>query len=102
MPAERERFERAIAFATRAYPIREDNIFVVDGLPRLIRRAAIDIGRRLTKARRPRHPGGRRVSRDQELRAALAGQQADYGGQVRRRKAERVGACPSRSRQLWE
>ena len=50
MPAERERFERAIAFATRAYPIREDNIFVVDGLPSgLIRRAAIDIGRRLTK-----------------------------------------------------
>ena len=47
---ERERFETALAFASDACPSREDNILVVDGLPSgLIRRTAVEVGRRLAE-----------------------------------------------------
>lgn len=44
----RPRFDSALAFAELVYPIREDNIVYTDSLPGgLIRRAALEIGRRL-------------------------------------------------------
>jgi pyruvate,water dikinase len=46
--ADRDRFERALADATRAYPLREDSAFWTGSMPGgLVRAAAIEIGRRL-------------------------------------------------------
>ena len=46
--ANRDRFENALPFASRACPVRDDNVFVLDNLPSgLIRRAVAEIGPRL-------------------------------------------------------
>jgi rifampicin phosphotransferase len=51
-PAERERFERALARAERAYPVREDNEFFTASVPlALIRYRLLEIGRRLAERR---------------------------------------------------
>ena len=90
-PAKRERFEHAVAFAARAYPVREDNVLVVDLLPSgLIRRAVLEIGRRLVE--RGTIPAAEDVVFlvDREARAALADETVDWRDRVRRRKAERA------------
>ncbi len=47
-PADRERFERALARAERAYPVREDNEFFTVSVPlALLRYRVLEIGRRL-------------------------------------------------------
>ena len=47
-PAERDRFEQALARAERAYPVREDNEFVTASVPlALMRYRLLEIGRRL-------------------------------------------------------
>jgi pyruvate,water dikinase len=47
-PEDRERFERALARAERAYPVREDNELFTTSLPlALVRYRALEIGRRL-------------------------------------------------------
>ena len=47
-PADRERFEQALARAERAYPVREDNEFWTMSVPlALLRYALLEIGRRL-------------------------------------------------------
>jgi rifampicin phosphotransferase len=49
-PAERERFERVLARAERAYPVREDNEFFTASVPlALIRYRLLEIGRRLVE-----------------------------------------------------
>jgi pyruvate,water dikinase len=46
--ADRDRFERVLADATRAYPLREDSAFWTGSMPGgLVRTAAVEIGRRL-------------------------------------------------------
>ncbi len=48
-PAEHDRFDRALDRALAAYPVREDNEFFTTSIPfALLRRAAREIGRRLT------------------------------------------------------
>ena len=47
-PAARERFDRALAYAERVYPLREDNVILTDHLTvGLLRRVALEAGRRL-------------------------------------------------------
>jgi pyruvate,water dikinase len=44
----RERFDAALAYAERVYPLREDNVLITDQLPTgLFRRVALEAGRRL-------------------------------------------------------
>ena len=44
----RQRFDAALAYAERVYPLREDNVLLTDQLPTgLIRRVALEAGRRL-------------------------------------------------------
>jgi pyruvate,water dikinase len=46
--AARQRFETALAYAERVYPLREDNVLLTDQLPTgLLRRVALEAGRRL-------------------------------------------------------
>ena len=88
---DRTRFEEALAFALQAYPVREDNVFVVDDLPSgLIRYTALEIGRRLVER------GERATTEDvvfleeREARAALSGHDDDWRSRVRQRRAERA------------
>jgi hypothetical protein len=49
-PADRERFERALVRAQRAYPVREDNEFLTASVPlALVRYRVLEIGRRLVE-----------------------------------------------------
>lgn len=46
----RQRFDAALAYAERVYPLREDNVLFTDQLPTgLLRRAALEMGRRLVE-----------------------------------------------------
>lgn len=88
---ERARFEKALAFAARAYPVREDNIFVVDGLPcGLIRRTALEFGRRLAERGGLARPEDAVFLEHEELRKALPGGGVDWRTVVRQRLAERA------------
>jgi hypothetical protein len=43
-----QRFDAALAYAERVYPLREDNVLLTDQLPTgLLRRVALEAGRRL-------------------------------------------------------
>jgi rifampicin phosphotransferase len=49
-PGDRERFERALVRAERAYPVREDNEFLTASVPlALVRYRVLEIGRRLVE-----------------------------------------------------
>jgi rifampicin phosphotransferase len=49
-PKQRARFDRVLAYAERSYPLREDNVILTDHLPvGLIRRVALEAGRRLVR-----------------------------------------------------
>jgi pyruvate,water dikinase len=88
---EQERFDNAFELATRAYPVREDNVFVVDGLPSgSIRRAVVEIGRRLAERGDLATADDAVFLEGQELRDALAAHDGDWRSRVRRRKAERA------------
>jgi pyruvate,water dikinase len=86
------RFERALAYARRAYGQREDNVIWLDSQPSaLLRYCAVEIGRRLVD----RGVLGRATDavflEEPELRAALSrAVREDLRGLVARRKAERA------------
>ena len=91
-PGDRERFERALARAERAYPVREDNEFFTVSAPlALLRYRLLEIGRRLAaRGQLGRRDdvffltvgGAREALQDGETRTAL----------VTRRKGERAFA----------
>ena len=89
-PEDRERFERALARAERAYPVREDNEFFTTSVPlALLRYRVLEIGRRLAAR-------GQLDQRDDiffltldETRAALGDGQARRA-LVSRRRGERA------------
>ena len=89
-PEDRARFERALARAERAYPVREDNEFLTTSVPlALLRYRVLEIGRRLAAR-------GQLGRRDdvffltlEETRAALHDGQARRA-LVSRRKGERA------------
>lgn len=88
--AERERFERALDQAERAYPVREEHGFYDTSMPlALIRYAALEMGRRLVKNKQIEEPEDIFFLEMDEARTAL------YTGQtqqelVDRRKRERA------------
>ena len=87
---ERQRFERALVFAERAYPVREDNIWLTDNVPcALARCAALEFGRRLTERGRLDRPQDAVYLEQGELRVALEGDKGDLRALVARRSAER-------------
>jgi len=97
---ERERFERALEAADRAYPVREDNIFYTDNMPNaLLHYAALEIGRRLAARGLLRQAEDAVYLEDTELRAALRTSKGDFASLASRRKAERawVAAHPGPS-----
>lgn len=87
---DRERFEAALSQAERAYPIREDNIFYTlfspDGL---LRRAALEVGRRLVSRSQVDTSDDVFVLTYAELRDAFEGT-ADQRRLVERREGERA------------
>lgn len=90
-PAEdRARFEQALHQAQQAYPIREDNIFFTlfspDGL---LRRAALEVGRRMTERGQAETPADAFFLTFDELRDAFA-RGADTRLTVSRRRGERA------------
>ncbi len=63
-------FDAALAFAEAVYPIREDNIVYTDSLPGgLVRRGALEVGRRLVERGQLRHATDVAYLRLDELRA---------------------------------
>ena len=86
-----DRFEDLLAAARRAYGVREDNVFYVDGQPSaLIHYAALEIGRRLTSRGKIRRPGDAMYLEERELRGALTNGVGDLAPVIGRRKAERA------------
>lgn len=88
---ERERFDRALAYAEIVYPQREDNVPYTEGLPcGLVRRVLLEIGTRLTAAGALGSPGDVSFLEADELRPALEGTLSGETAQerVRRRRAE--------------
>jgi pyruvate,water dikinase len=90
--AGRARFDRALAVAEHRHPIREENVLFTQSLPNgLVRRALLEIGRRLVRA------GTLRAATDvaylelDEMGPALEGRLASEPARVRaaRRAAER-------------
>jgi rifampicin phosphotransferase len=88
-----ERFDRALAYAEWVYPMREDNAAYTEGLPcGLVRRALVEVGRRLAAA------GTLEKAEDvvylelEELRPALLGGVVgeSCAARARRRRAERA------------
>ena len=86
------RFERALAYARRAYGVREDNIVWLDNQPSaLLRYCAVEIGRRLADRGVLAHAANAVFLEEPELRAALSSADTeDLRGLVARRKAERA------------
>jgi pyruvate,water dikinase len=84
----RQRFDAALAYAERVYPLREDNVLLTDQLPTgLLRRVALEAGRRLVGLGcLGRAEDGVMLTAD-ELREAL-GTRLDARRRVSRRKAE--------------
>ena len=89
---DRARFERALAYARRAYGVREDNIVWLDNQPSaLLRYCAVEIGRRLADRGVLARATDAIFLEEPELRAALSRTDAqDLRGLVVRRKAERA------------
>jgi phosphohistidine swiveling domain-containing protein len=87
---DRERFERALARAERAYPVREDNEFFTTSVPlALLRYLLLEIGRRLAaRGQLDRRDDVFFLTLDQ-ARAALRDGQA-RGALVTRRRGERA------------
>ena len=88
----RARFERALAYARRAYGLREDDIvWLVNQPSALLRYCAVEIGRRLADRGVLAHATDAVFLQEADLRAALStADRADLRGLVARRKAERA------------
>lgn len=88
--AEREHFERALARAERAYPIREEHGFYDTSMPlALMRYTALEMGRRLVERQQIAEQADVFFLELDEARAALAAGGAQYA-LVERRKRERA------------
>jgi rifampicin phosphotransferase len=88
---ERARFERALAAAERAYPVREENVIWTDNVPSgLLRYTAVEIGRRLAERGTIAHAEDAVFLEENELRAALRGRPGELRELVARRRAERA------------
>jgi rifampicin phosphotransferase len=91
--AARERFEAALAYAERVYGIRDDNVVYTEGLPNgLIRRASLEVGRRLVARGVLRDATDIAYLERGEMAAALAGTLEGERAidRVDRRKAEQA------------
>ncbi len=89
--ADRDRFDAALAFAEPAYTVRDDNVIYTEHLPNgLIRRASLEIGRRLVERGVIRSAADIGYLERVELAAALAGTLSGEraGDRIERRKAE--------------
>lgn len=88
----RSRFQRALAYAQRAYGQREDNVIWLDSQPSaLLRYVAVELGRRLAERGLLAHGGDAVFLEEPELRAAVSSSDTgDLRGLVARRKAERA------------
>jgi pyruvate,water dikinase len=85
------RFERVLARAAQAYPIREDNEFFTVSAPiALVRYAALEIGRRLAARRTVGRVEDIFFLELTEATAALHGEQGDWSALVARRRGERA------------
>ncbi len=92
---DRERFERALVRAERFYPARDGRWPVTNGAPyALVRRAALEIGRRLTQRGVLDNRNDVFFLELEEVKAAIgpggAGEDLDCRGLVTRRRAERT------------
>ena len=84
----RERFDAALAYAERVYPLREDNVLLTDQLPTgLLRRVALEAGRRLVSVGCLGRAEDAVMLTADELREALR-TRADVRRLVSHRKAE--------------
>jgi rifampicin phosphotransferase len=84
----RRRFDAALEYAERVYPLREDNVLLTDQLPTgLLRRVALEAGRRLVALGLLGRADEAVMLTADELREALR-QREDVRRLVRRRKAE--------------
>ncbi len=91
--SERERFDRALAFAELVYPLREDNVPYTESLPcGLVRRVLLEIGARLTSSGALRSPDDVSFLEVGELGPALEGNLSGETAaeRVRRRRSERA------------
>jgi pyruvate,water dikinase len=87
-PAQRKRFDDALAFARRVYPLREDNVLLTDQLPTgLLRRVALEVGRRLIERGQLARMQDAVMLTADELRGAVESG-CDMRPVVRQRKAE--------------
>ena len=92
-PGERERFDRLLARAERFYPVREDNEVWTQSVPlALVRRALLEVGRRLTAAGTIGEAGDVFFLALPEARQALV-QGGHLTGLVAGRRAERTWAA---------
>jgi rifampicin phosphotransferase len=88
---DRERFEAALAYAERVYGNRDDNVVYTEGLSNgLIRRASLEVGRRLVARGVLRHATDIGYLERDEMAAALAGTLTGERAfdRVNRRRAE--------------
>lgn len=84
---ERRRFERLLERARTVYPQREDNIFWTDNIPNgLIRRAALEVGRRLDARGQLGRPDDIAYLELDELRTALRDRDRDVTDTALRRR----------------
>lgn len=84
----RQRFDAALAYAERVYPLREDNVLLTDQLPTgLLRRVALEAGRRLVSLGFLGRAEDAVMLASDELREALR-TRADVRRLVARRRAE--------------
>ena len=86
-----ERFNRVLAVAERTYPLREDNLVLTDSMPcGLLRRAGIELGRRLAERGRLSAATDAVMLSLQELTSALlrTDGERDLRAVVARRRAE--------------
>ena len=84
----RQRFDAALAYAERVYPLREDNVLLTNQLPTgLFRRVALEAGRRLVSLGRLGRAEDAVMLTADELREALR-TRADVRRLVSRRRAE--------------
>ncbi|HVJ15400.1 MAG TPA: PEP-utilizing enzyme, partial [Polyangiaceae bacterium] len=88
---DRQRFEAALAYAEQVYGNRDDNVVYTEGLPcGLIRRASLEVGRRLVTRGVLRHASDIGYLERAEMAAALAGTLSGESAmdRVLRRRAE--------------
>jgi rifampicin phosphotransferase len=87
-PDDRRQFERALARARRAYPVREEHEFWLSNAPfAQLRYALLEVGQRMTERRQLGRAGDIAFLELEEARAAFR-DRSDVGPVVKRRKGE--------------